>query len=230
MTRPSAALAGARILIVGLGGLGCPAARELARAGIGHLGLADADLVELSNLPRQILYRDADIGLAKTDAAAQRLRAEAPDLDIITHRLRLGRERSAESTSLFRSYDFVVDGTDSLASKSFLNDLAIATDRPLAHAGITAERGQLLTVLPRRSACLRCIFGPGLDGTEAANCSNSGVFGPLVGLFGSLQAGEAIKFLEGSGVAFADRLLVSDHGRWRALAVARDPQCSACGP
>jgi adenylyltransferase/sulfurtransferase len=226
--QPHAALTRARVLVVGGGGLGNPAALALARAGIGHIGLVDSDAVDLSNLPRQILFRDDDIGTPKVDAATARLRFLAPDVDFTAHRLRLTPEASGTAADLLRAHDFVIDATDSIDSKYFLNDLALATDRPLAHAGVTGDRGQLLTVLPGRSACLRCLFPGPADAGPAPGCSEAGVFGPLVGVFGALQAGEAIKFCGRTGTLFSDRLLLSDRGRWRTLTVRRDPECVAC--
>lgn len=226
---PPAALGGAAVLVVGVGGLGNPAALALARAGIGRLGLVDGDAIDLSNLPRQILFRDGDLGQPKVEAAAARLRVLAAGTRIETHACRVEASDRAAAAALFRAYDFVVDATDSFAAKYFLNDLALATDRPLAHAGVTGERGQLLTVLPGQSACLRCVFPEPAAADDGPGCSTAGVFGPLVGVFGTLQAGEALKYLGGSGALFRDRLLVSDGGRWRTLAVARDAGCAACG-
>lgn len=225
-----AALSRARVLVVGAGGLGTPAALALARTGVGHIGLVDSDRVDLSNLPRQILYHGDDIGVPKVVAASARLRASPPSVEIAAHRLRLTPEAPDTAAKLLSSHDFVIDATDSIETKYFLNDLAQAVGRPLAHAGVTGDRGQLLTILPGRSACLRCVFPAQNEAGQEPGCSEAGVFGPLVGIFGFLQAAEAIKFCSRAGTMFSDRMLISDRGRWRTLAVDRDPECASCSP
>src|SRR5262245_1807069 len=192
-TRESNPLARTRVLIAGVGGLGAPAAEALAAAGVGTLGLFDPDVVDVSNLHRQPLYDDDAIGRPKAAVAAERLRALAPGLDVEWDR----RAITAGDASLVARFDVLLDGTDSIAAKFLLNDLAVAADRPLVHAGVVGLRAQLLTVLPRRTACYRCIFEAPPPPEEAVSCTEAGVLGPLPALAGALQAAEAIRVLRG---------------------------------
>jgi len=217
----------ARALIIGVGGLGSPAARALAAAGVGTLGLIDPDRVELSNLHRQPLYRDADLGHPKVDAAAARLRADHPGLRVETWRARFDHDAAA----LLDGFDVVLDGTDSIAAKFAVNDAAVARGVPLVHAGAIGTRAQLLTVLPGRTACYRCLFEEPPPPDEVASCQDAGVLGPSVVLAGSLQAADAIRVLGGEPPLFADRLLILDTqaATWRRVVVSPRPTCPACG-
>jgi molybdopterin-synthase adenylyltransferase len=224
--RPDARLARARVLVVGLGGLGCPAALALAGAGVGTLGLVDPDVVEPANLPRQTLYDEGDLGRPKVEAAAARLLAAAPHL-----RAELYRERVAADAAgrrLIEAFDVVIDGTDAIVTKFALSDAAIAAGRPLVHAGVLGFRAQLLTILPGRSACYRCIFEDAPPPEETPGCEAAGVLGPIVA--GTVQASEALRILQGAAPAFANRLLTLDvrTGRTRAVAVQVNPRCPVC--
>jgi len=221
------ALARARVLIVGVGGLGAPAAAALAEAGVGTLGLADPDVVEASNLHRQPLYDDAAIGAPKVDVAAGRLRALRAGLGVEALRLRVETQ-----ASLLARFDVVIDGTDSIPSKFALNDLAVAVGRPLVHAGVVGMRGQLLTVLPGRTACYRCVFESPPPPDDLVSCTEAGVLGPLPAFVGALQAAEAVRICTGAAPLFADRLLSIDalSGTWRSVPLARRLSCAACGP
>jgi len=227
-TRTPNELARARVLIAGVGGLGAPAAEALAAAGVGTLGLFDPDVVEVSNLHRQPLYDDDAIGRPKAAVAAERLRALAPGLDVEWER----RAITAGDAPLVARFDVLLDGTDSIAAKFLMNDLAVATERPLVHAGVVGGRAQLLTVLPRRTACYRCIFETPPPPEEAVSCTEAGVLGPLPALVGALQAAEAVRVLRGDAPSFADRLLTIDawSGTWRSVPLARRLTCAACGP
>jgi adenylyltransferase/sulfurtransferase len=211
---------------VGVGGLGAPAAAALASGGVGRLGLVDPDLVDVSNLHRQPLYGDADVGRPKVTVAAARLARLAPGLQLETVQARLG----AEHATLVARYDAVVDGTDSIAAKFLLSDLALATGRPLVHAGVIGFRAQLMTILPGRSACYRCVFEEAPPSGEVPACEEAGVLGPLPPLIGALQAAEAIRCLAGRPPLFADRLLTVDLGAggWRTVPLAPNPRCPAC--
>src|SRR4029453_3127256 len=175
----------ARALIIGVGGLGSPAAMALAGAGVGTLGLVDPDTVELSNLHRQPLYGEGDLGHAKVDAAATRLRAQPPHLRLETHRVRF----DLDAASLLDDVDVVLDGTDSVAAKFAVNDAAVARRVPLVHAGAIGTRAQLLTILPGETACYRCLFEEPPPSDEVASCQEAGVLGPSVVLAGALQGG-----------------------------------------
>lgn len=221
-------LARARVLIAGVGGLGAPAAEALAAAGVGTLGLFDPDVVDVSNLHRQPLYDDAAIGRSKAAVAAERLRAQVPGLQIEWER----RAIADGDAPLVARFDVVLDGTDSIAAKFLVNDLAVAANRPLIHAGVVGMRGQLLTVCPGHTACYRCIFETPPPPEEAVSCTEAGVLGPLPALLGALQAAEAVRVLRGETAAFADRLLTIDawSGTWRSVSLARRLTCAVCGP
>ena len=223
----AARLAAAHILVVGLGALGCPAAWALAAAGVGRLTLVDPDRVELSNLHRQFLHSVTTIGQFKVESAAARLRAAFPAVDLVLHREAV---TAANLPTLFAAADFVIDATDGVAAKFLLNDGAVACARSYSHAGIVGFAGQTLTVVPGRSACVRCVFPEAPAPDSIPSCREAGVVGAIAGVIGALQAGEAIAHLTGRGAALLDRMLTFDGltGRWRHVRVARDPRCPAC--
>ncbi len=221
-------LARSRALVIGVGGLGAPAAMALAAAGVGTLGLIDPDVVELSNLHRQPLYASADVGRAKVEVAAERLGALAPALRVETWRARFG----PADAHLLGSFDVVLDGTDTIAAKFVLSDAAVAAGVPLVHAGVLGFRAQLLTVLPGRSACYRCVFEEAPPPGDVPSCQEAGVLGPVTALAGALQAAEALRLLTGLPPAHANALLAVDTqaGSWRTVPVAPNPRCPACAP
>jgi adenylyltransferase/sulfurtransferase len=213
--------------VIGVGGLGCPAALALARAGVGTLGLVDPDTVDASNLPRQTLYTDADVGRAKVDVAAERLCAVAPATRIVTTRARF----AADDAGWLADFDVVLDGTDSIAAKFVVSDAAVATGVPLVHAGAIDWCAQLLTIVPGVTACYRCVFEEAPPPDDVPSCQEAGVLGPVVALAGSLQAADALRVATGAPPRFAGRLLSIDlrAGTWRSVPVARVPRCAACG-
>ncbi|HSQ00706.1 MAG TPA: HesA/MoeB/ThiF family protein [Candidatus Dormibacteraeota bacterium] len=220
-------LAAARVLVVGVGALGCPAARALAAAGIGTIVLIDPDRVELSNLHRQLLHGTDTIGRAKVESAAAALHREFPGARLETHAVRLDQHNLPE---LFAGADFVIDATDGAAAKLLINDGAVRCGIPFSHAGILGFLGQTLTVLPGRSTCYRCLFPEPPSEAEVVSCRDAGVIGPLAGVVGTIQAGEAIKHLTGQGEPLVDLLLTIDarSGRWRRVRLARNPRCPVC--
>jgi molybdopterin/thiamine biosynthesis adenylyltransferase len=220
----------ARVLVVGMGALGCPAAVRLAESGVGTLILVDPDRVEISNLPRQTLYREASVGKAKVDCAARALRRRRSGLRIETHRTALTAENAVE---LVKGADFAIDATDNVAAKFAINDAAVACNRAFCHAGVLGFRGQVLTVTPGTSTCLRCLFPEMPPADEVATCEEAGILGPIAGLIGALQAGEAIGYLLGGQALLRDELLTYEGktGSWRKIALARNPRCPVCaGP
>ncbi len=221
-------LRAARVLIVGVGGLGAPAALHLAAAGVGTLGLIDGDAVDLSNLHRQVIYQTADVGRRKVTAAAQRLAALYPEVAVEIHDERLTADNLA---GLFARFDFVIDGTDQIVSKYLVNDGAVLHGAAFSHAGVVGFQGQIMTVLPGRSACLRCVFPTPPPADEIPTCQESGVMGTLAGTIGVLQAAEALKFLLGAGGLLTDRLLTHDAfaDRWRTIHLSRARDCPLCG-
>ena len=214
-----------RVLVVGVGGLGSPAAFYLAAAGVGVLGLMDGDGVEPSNLQRQILHTTASIGTAKVLSAAERLRALTPDVALRTYAERLTAGNAAR---VLADYDFVIDATDSFAAKFLIADACHAAGKPNSHAGIAQFMGQTMTVHPGRSACYRCVFDAPPD--EPAPAEPRGPLGAVPGVIGTIQATEAIKHLLGIGVPLVDTLLVYDAlaMAFRRVAVRRNPHCRLC--
>jgi molybdopterin/thiamine biosynthesis adenylyltransferase len=217
-----------KVLLVGAGGLGSPAGLYLAAAGVGTIGIMDADVVDLSNLQRQIAHATPDLGKAKVDSAAEKFRAINPDVEVRTYRERL---TTANALAILPDYDFVIDGTDSFASKFLVADACHFAARPYAHAGILRFEGQLMTVLPGRTACYRCLFQAPPPAGAVPSCSQAGVLGVLAGVIGTLQAGEAIKFLLGRSELLTNTLLVYDglNTGLRRVAVKRNPRCPLCG-
>ncbi len=214
-----------RVLLVGVGGLGSAAGYYLAAAGVGTLGLADGDRLELGNLQRQIAHAAAGVGRPKVETAARAFRALNPDvrLDLYAERLAAARARD-----LCRAYDVVLDATDTWTAKLMLNDACLAARKPLVHAGVSGFGGQAMTVVPGRAACLRCLCGQ--PPPEAAGRPR-GPLGVVPGLLGVIQATEAIKCLLGLGGLLTGRLLLYDARRteFRSVPVRRRPDCPACG-
>ncbi len=222
-------LAEASVLVVGVGALGCPAALHLAAAGVGTLVLIDPDRVELSNLHRQILHRTGAVGMSKVASATARLRERFPTVRIEPHDGTLSEGNLPE---LFGAADFVIDATDGVAAKFLINDGAVRCGRPFSHAGVLGFVGQTMTILPGRTTCYRCLFPAPPPPGDVPSCQEAGVVGGIAGVIGSLQAGEAIKYLTGHGELLTDRLLTYDalSGRWRRVRLARNPRCPVCAP
>lgn len=220
-------LQGARVVVIGAGGLGSPAALYLAAAGIGTLGLVDFDRVELSNLQRQVLFDSAAIGQLKTEAARARLLALNPEITVIAHTLTLRADNVLE---VLRDYDLVLDGTDRLTTRYLVNDACVLLGKPLVSAAIHRFEGHAMTYLPGRGPCYRCLF-PAAEEGVAGNCAEAGVLGVLPGVLGAIQATEAVKILTGIGVPIVGRLLTYDalELRFVELPVTRRPDCAVCG-
>jgi molybdopterin/thiamine biosynthesis adenylyltransferase len=221
-------LLASRVLVIGAGGLGSPAALYLAAAGIGTIGIADGDRVDLSNLQRQILHGTADIGTDKTLSARETIEAINPDVTVQTHNT---RATAANIRGILRGYDFVIDAVDNYASKFLINDACHFARLPFTHAGISAFEGQLMTVLPDRTTCYRCVFGQPPSPDSVPPPSQSGVLGAVPGVIGALQATEAIKHLLGIGNLLTDALLTYDAlaMTFRKVPVSRNPNCPLCG-
>ncbi len=222
--------AGAHALVVGMGGLGAPAAQFLAAAGVGTLTLCDADAVDLTNLQRQILYATADIGAPKVDAAARRLAAINPEVRIERIARRVA---SADLAPLVAAADVVLDCCDNFATRHAVNAACVHAHKPLVSGAAIRFDGQVAVFDARdaRSPCYHCLFGDG-DELEETRCATMGVFAPVVGIVGATQAAEALKLLAGVGTSLAGRLLLLDAlaMEWRSLSVPRDPGCPVCRP
>ena len=218
----------ARVVVVGAGGLGSPAALYLAAAGVGTLGLVDSDRVELSNLQRQILHGTKTLDLPKVASAQGRLEELNPDVRVVPHFVRL---ETGNAREILGTYDVVVEGSDNLATKLGVNDACVALGRPLVVAGILGWEGQVLVVRPGESACYRCVYRrEPLEGT-IPTCEAAGIIGPVAGVVGSLQAVEALKLCLGLHSAVTGRLLLYDGAvaELRSITVRPDPACPACG-
>lgn len=225
--RDESALARSSALIVGVGGLGCPAALALAASGLGRIGLADHDAVTLDNLARQILHRTEDVGRLKVDSGADsifRLSAETA-VDKIPQKLT--RENAAR---IIAPYDVILDGSDNLATKLALNDVCAAAGKPWVMGGVLRFFGQVMTILPGRSACLRCLVGEEGANARGLDCGDAGVFGAVAGFVGMAQAADALRVLKGLEPAWSNRLMTVDLRKNAAgsVRVARDPDCPVC--
>ena len=216
-----------RVLVVGLGGLGSPAAIYLASAGVGHLVLVDDDHVDLTNLQRQIVHTTERVGESKVASAAQTLGALNPEIRIDQIDRRLGGEALVEQVS---RADLVVDCSDNFTTRFALNRACVATGTPLVSGAAIRFDGQISVFDPRveEAPCYQCLYREGED--ENLSCAESGVFAPLVGIIGSMQAAGALKVLAGVGEPLGGRLLLLDGKRmeWRALKLRRDPACPVC--
>jgi sulfur-carrier protein adenylyltransferase/sulfurtransferase len=220
-------LKAARVLIVGAGGLGSPAALYLAAAGCGTLGLLDCDRVDLSNLQRQVLFDAAAVARPKAEAGRERLAGLNAEIRIIAHALEL---KAANVREIFGQYQLVLDGTDRLSARYLINDACVILGLPLVSAAIHRFEGQLMTYVPQHGPCYRCVFPQATDGM-VANCAEAGVLGVLPGVLGVLQATEAIKLITGIGEPLTGRLLTYDAlaMRFHEFRVARRKDCAVCG-
>jgi molybdopterin/thiamine biosynthesis adenylyltransferase/rhodanese-related sulfurtransferase len=218
----------ARVLVLGAGGLGSPAAMYLAAAGVGTLGIIDDDQVELSNLQRQLLHGTERVGMAKTDSARRRLEELNPDVDVVTHEVRLD---ASNALYLLKGYDVIVDGTDNFPTRYLVNDASLHLRTPVVHGSIFRFEGQAAVFTPYEGPCYRCLFRLPPPPELAPNCAVAGVLGVLPGIIGSIQAMEAIKLIVGVGESLSGKLLTYDalEQRLATLNLARDPDCPACG-
>ncbi|MEW6274582.1 MAG: HesA/MoeB/ThiF family protein [Bacillota bacterium] len=220
-------LLAARVLIIGAGGLGSPAAYYLAAAGVGGLGLADPDVVEPSNLQRQILHSVKDLGRPKVTSAREKLQALNPDLTIEAV---AGGFHAQNAPELVGRYDLMVDCTDNFAARYLLNEACVRGGKPFIYGGVLAYAGQVMTIVPGRGPCLRCVFREP-PGEGAPTTSQVGVLGAVPGLIGTIQATEAVKYFLGIGDLLIGRLLTYDAltMSFFEAKVKRDPACPVCG-
>ncbi|MGD0832837.1 MAG: molybdopterin-synthase adenylyltransferase MoeB [Candidatus Dormibacteria bacterium] len=223
-----ARLLNAKVLIIGTGGLGSPAAYYLAAAGVGTIGLVDFDTVDLSNLQRQILHTQDRLGMRKTESARITLNALNSDVNVVEHNEVLNSESAPR---LFREYDIIVNGCDNFPTRYLANDVAIFERKPLVDGGIFRFEGQVSTIIPFASPCYRCRYPSPPPPEEAPSCAEVGVLGVLPGIVGLLQATEVIKLIIGRGELLTGRLLHVDalEMHFREFRVPRDPQCPVCG-
>ena len=222
-------LMAAGVLIIGAGGLGSPVALYLAAAGVGRIGIVDDDVVDLSNLQRQIIHTTADLGVPKAQSAAAAIRAINPDVEVEATCEHVDVDNIA---SLIESYDLVIDATDNFAAKFLINDACVLAGRPYVHAGVVGFSGQVMTVVPGEGPCYRCIFRDMPAAGEIPTCKEAGVLGAVVGVIGSLEAVEAEKLIVGVGEPLVGRLLTVDALTMNIRRVplpTRVPDCPICG-
>lgn len=224
-----AKLKAAKVLVIGAGGLGSPSLLYLAAAGVGTIGIVDFDVVDISNLQRQLLFDTASVGEPKADAAARRLRALNPGIDVIAHRLEL---RASNVMGIFSNYDVVLDGTDRFGTRYLVNDACVILGLPLVSAAIHRFEGQALSCIPGHGPCYRCLFPEPPADALVPNCAQAGVLGVLPGVLGTIQATEAIKIITGIGEPLIGRLLTYDalEMRFDEFRFARRDDCAVCGP
>ena len=216
-----------KVAIVGAGGLGSPVALYLAAAGVGHLAIIDHDVVDLSNLQRQILHAVDRIGRPKVDSARQTLAAINPDTQVVAHRTQL---QASNILELLRDYDLIIDGADNFPTRYLINDASLHLRIPVVHGSIFRFEGQASVFIPYVGPCYRCLFAEPPPPELSPNCAEAGVFGVLPGIIGSIQAMEAIKLLLGIGDSLAGRLLLYDalEQDFSTVRVKRNPDCPAC--
>lgn len=216
------------ILIIGAGGLGSPVALYIAAAGVGRIGLVDADTVDLSNLQRQILHHTKDIDTPKVISAQAKINDINSDVSVETYNYRITSKNAMEIIS---KYDVIIDGSDNFPTKFLLNDVAVLADKPLVHGGILKFVGQVLTIKPHQGACYRCLFKSPPPQGLVPTCQEAGVLGVLGGIIGSIQATEALKLILDIGEPLVNRLMTFDalSLRFREIKVKRNPHCIVCG-
>lgn len=221
-------LLGSKVLIIGAGGLGSPAAMYLAAAGVGTIGIVDADKVELSNLQRQIIHGTGDVGVDKVVSAEHTLAEINPDVTVQVYNTLV---EPGNIGGIVGGYDLVLDCTDNFPAKFLINDACYFEKKAFCHAGVLKFDGQLMMVLPGESACYRCVFESPPDDETAVSCSRAGVLGVLPGVIGSLQATEAIKYLLGIGELLIDAMLTYNAltMEFRKIKVKQNPDCPLCG-
>jgi molybdopterin/thiamine biosynthesis adenylyltransferase len=219
-----------KVLIIGAGGLGAPAAMYLAAAGVGTIGIADADTVELSNLQRQIIHTTADLGKPKVESARETMNAMNPDTEVAAYREWINSSNIADIIK-DKDYDFIIDGTDNFPVKFLINDACVMLGKPFSHAGIIRFQGQLMTYLPGKGPCYRCVFREPPPPDAVPTCRQAGVLGVMGGVIGTLQATEALKFLLGMEGLLNGYLLTYNAltMEFRKVKLAPNRDCQVCG-
>jgi sulfur-carrier protein adenylyltransferase/sulfurtransferase len=217
----------ARVLVVGCGGLGSPAALYLAAAGVGRIGLVDSDRVELNNLHRQFLHTTRDMGRPKVASAKARIIALNPEVEVKTHKLRLAPENILE---IIRGYDIIADGSDNFPTRYLINDACVLADKPFSHASVFGFEGQALTVIPKKGPCYRCLYPQPPPATAVSSCRRAGVLGAVAGILGAVQANEILKLILRVGRPLTGRLLIFNglDSTFKTVAVRRQEDCPVC--
>jgi adenylyltransferase/sulfurtransferase len=216
-----------KVLIIGTGGLGAPAALYLAAAGVGTIGIVDGDNVDLTNLQRQVIHFTKDIGKTKVESAREKMLAINPDVKVVGYNERVYASNIGEIIS---DYDFIIDGTDNFPAKFLINDACVLNKKPFSHGGILRFDGQSMTYVPG-SACYRCVFKNPPPKGAVPTCSEAGILGPVAGMLGTIQAAEALKYILGKGKLLTNRLLIFNafDMNFRTVVISKNPECPICG-
>jgi len=217
-----------KVLIIGAGGLGAPVALYLAAAGVGTIGIADADVVDLSNLQRQVIHFTEDVGISKVKSAAAKMKKINPEVVVNEYHEFVTSENIND---IIDGYDFVIDGTDNFATKFLINDACYLKKIPFSHGGILRFTGQTMTIVPDESACYRCVFHRPPPANLVPTCSQAGVLGAIAGMLGTVQATEALKFLTKTGTLLTNNLLTFDalEMNFRKVKFKHNKNCIICG-
>lgn len=221
-------LLNAKVLIIGAGGLGAPAAMYLAAAGVGTIGIADADEVDLSNLQRQVIHTTNDLGKPKVESAKETMQAINPNVNVITYHDFISADNIMD---IIKDYDFILDGTDNFPAKFLINDACVMAKKPFSHAGIIRFQGQLMTYVPEKGPCYRCVFKNPPPKDAVPTCKQAGVIGAMAGVIGCLQAMEAVKYITGAGELLTGSLLTYDALKmeFRKIKLPQNKKCGVCG-
>lgn len=217
----------AKVLFLGAGGLGSPSSLYIAAAGVGTIGMVDDDVVDESNLQRQVLHNVERLGMPKVESARKTLQALNPDVNFVAHATRLTADNVLD---IIKDYDLIVDGADNFPTRYLLNDAALKLGKPVIHASIFRFEGQMTTFLPNDGPCYRCLYPDPPPPGMAPSCQEAGVLGVLPGLVGCVQATEALKLILGTGESLSGRLLMFDAlgTKFRTLKLRKDPECRVC--
>jgi len=217
-----------KVLLIGAGGLGAPAALYLAAAGVGTLGIVDGDVVDMSNLQRQVIHFTPDVGKPKVISAKEKIAQINPDVKVVTYQERVYANNIMD---VIKDYDFVIDGTDNFPAKFLINDACVFAKKVFSHGGILRFDGQTLTSIPGETACYRCVFETPPPKDAVPTCSQAGVLGAIAGMLGTIQAAEALKYLIGKGELITNRLLIFNALRmdFRNVKIKKNPNCPVCG-
>ncbi|MDR3346561.1 MAG: HesA/MoeB/ThiF family protein [Campylobacteraceae bacterium] len=217
-----------KVLIIGAGGLGSPIALYLAAAGVGEIGIVDGDVVDLSNLQRQVIHTTSEVGTPKVESARRKMLAINPNVKVNTYYTMISADNILD---IITPYDFVIDGTDNFATKFLINDACVLAKKPYSHGGILRFAGQSMTIEPYKSACYACVFNAPPPPNVVPTCSSAGILGAVAGMLGTIQAAEALKFITGAGTPLYNTLLSFDakNMSFRSVKFNKNPRCRVCG-
>ena len=218
----------AKVLVIGAGGLGAPAALYLAAAGVGTLGIIDGDRVDLSNLQRQVIHFTPDVGKPKVQSAKEKINQLNPDVKVVTYE---DVVHAGNILDIIKDYDFILDGTDNFSAKFLINDACVMAGKPYSHGGILRFDGQSMTVIPGETACYRCVFHNPPPKNAVPTCSQAGVLGAIAGMLGTIQATEVLKYITGVGELIINRMVIFNAKtmEFRNAKFKRNPKCGVCG-